>query len=189
MSKEGFFGPAAQFYHKRPPTNWINWDGPLRPRAFDLNKLQTRYNSPCDATEILFNLHCRVSMWRTYGSMDHLFRNADGDQLLFIHKGNGELFCDFGRLKIRSGDYIMLPRGTMWRSCFTGEADILMMEASNSSFKLPDKGLVGNHALFDPAMLDTPVIDDIFLKQQTAEDSEEFWNIKIKKRNTVGLAS
>ena len=32
MSKEGFFGPAAHLYHKRPPTGWIDWKA-LRPRA------------------------------------------------------------------------------------------------------------------------------------------------------------
>ena len=37
MSKEGFFGPAAFFYHRHPPTGWSDFTGPLRPRAFDLN--------------------------------------------------------------------------------------------------------------------------------------------------------
>ena len=40
MSKEGFFGPAAFFYHRHPPTGWSDFSGPLRPRAFDLNRLE-----------------------------------------------------------------------------------------------------------------------------------------------------
>ena len=47
--------------------------------------------------------------------MDHLVRNSDGDELLFIHEGSGELYCDYGHLTIRDGDYLVLPRGTMWR--------------------------------------------------------------------------
>src|SRR5471030_1928532 len=39
MGKEGFFGPASFFYHRHPPTGWINFEGPLRPHAFDLTKL------------------------------------------------------------------------------------------------------------------------------------------------------
>ena len=35
ISKEGFFGPAAFMHHKRPPTGWADFEGPLRPRAFD----------------------------------------------------------------------------------------------------------------------------------------------------------
>ena len=47
--------------------------------------------------------------------MPALARNADGDQLLFVHQGDGELFCDYGRLPFEAGDYLYLPRGTMWR--------------------------------------------------------------------------
>mgnify|MGYP001167718881 CR=1 FL=1 len=46
MSKEGFFGPAAHFYDKHPPTGWIDWEGPLRPRAFDLACLNVEAASP-----------------------------------------------------------------------------------------------------------------------------------------------
>ena len=41
-------------------------------------------------------------MWRASDSMKHLVRNADGDQLLFIHLGEGEIYCDFGRFEIMS---------------------------------------------------------------------------------------
>ena len=39
ISKEGFFGPSAQFHHKHKPTDWVAFEGPIRPRAFDMNKL------------------------------------------------------------------------------------------------------------------------------------------------------
>ena len=39
MSKEGFFGPAAFFHHRHPPTGWTDFAGPLRPRALDLTQL------------------------------------------------------------------------------------------------------------------------------------------------------
>jgi homogentisate 1,2-dioxygenase len=42
MSKEGFFGPAAFFHHRHPPTGWTEFTGPLQPRAFDLAKLAQR---------------------------------------------------------------------------------------------------------------------------------------------------
>ena len=40
MSKEGFFGPAAFFHHRHPPTAWSGFEGPLRPRAYDLTRLE-----------------------------------------------------------------------------------------------------------------------------------------------------
>ena len=39
MGKEGFFGPAAHFHHRHPPTGWTSFTGALNPHAYDLNKL------------------------------------------------------------------------------------------------------------------------------------------------------
>jgi homogentisate 1,2-dioxygenase len=185
MSKEGFFGPAAFFHHRHPPTGWTDFDGPLRPRAFDLTRLDAVAASPWAAGEILYNAHCRLRLWRTEGRMDHLARNADGDELLFIHRGRGKLFCDFGHLSFETGDYIVLPRGTMWRLECAEPVMALMIEATNASYMLPDKGLVGNHAIFDAAMLDTPRIDEAFRAQQ----DEKSWRVAIKRRNEISTAT
>jgi homogentisate 1,2-dioxygenase len=185
MSKEGFFGPAAFFHHRHPPTGWTGFDGPLRPRAFDLTRLDAIAASPWTAGEVLYNAHCRLRLWRTDGAMDHLARNADGDELLFIHRGRGGLFCDFGHLSFEAGDYIVLPRGTMWRLECAEPVMALMIEATNASYMLPDKGLVGNHAIFDAAMLDTPRIDEAFRAQQ----DEEPWRVAIKRRNEISTAA
>jgi homogentisate 1,2-dioxygenase len=185
MSKEGFFGPAAFFHHRHPPTGWSSFEGPLRPRAFDLTRLEAVTTSPWAAGEVLHNAHCRLRFWRTDGAMDHLARNADGDELLFIHHGRGELFCDFGHLSFEAGDYIVLPRGTMWRLECAGPVMALLVEATNASYMLPDKGLVGNHAIFDAAMLDTPRIDEAFRSQQ----DEKAWRVAIKRRNEVSTAT
>jgi len=185
MSKDGFFGPAAFFYHRHPPTGWSDFEGPLRPRAFDLTKLDAVADSPWAAAEVLANAHCRIRLWRTDGKMGHLARNADGDELLFVHAGHGELYCDFGHLSFEAGDYIVLPRGTMWRVECAEPVMALLVEATNGSYMLPDKGLVGNHAIFDAAMLDTPHIDDAFRAQQ----DEQPWRVAIKRRDQVSTAT
>ena len=46
LGKEGFFGPATHMYHTHAPTGWMGWEGPLRPRAFDLAKLDCRRRRP-----------------------------------------------------------------------------------------------------------------------------------------------
>ena len=189
MSKEGFFGPSAHIYHRNPPTGWIDWDGPLRPRAFNLNNLTQNVDCPWNSVELLFNENCRIAMWRASKSMKHLVRNADGDQLLFIHSGTGELYSDFGRFEIIAGDYVLLPRGTMWRVQFGSPMDILLIESTNAGFSLPDKGIVGTHAFFDPAMLDTPLIDKKFLDQQTAVGASERWQVRIKRKNNISTVT
>ncbi len=182
MSKEGFFGPAAFFHHRHPPTGWTDFEGPLRPRAFDLTRLPPSQTSPWSATEVLANAACRVRFWRLPASMDRLARNADGDDLLFVHRGVAQLHCDFGHLAIEAGDYLMLPRGTMWRLETQGVVDALLIESTNASYGLPDKGLVGPHAIFDPAVLDTPRIDEAFRAQQAETRA---WQVEVKRRGAV----
>ena len=190
LSKEGFYGPAAHMYHRHPPTGWTAWEGPLRPRAFDLTKLPSRRDadlrSPWNAPVLLSNASVRLSFWRLPSSMDDLARNGDGDQLLFVHAGSGDLFCDYGHLAIAAGDYVVLPRGTMWRISCSAPMDILLIEATGSSFQLPDRGLVGAHAIFDPAILDVPRIDDAFRAQQ---DESRTWKVRVKRRNAISTVT
>lgn len=189
MSKEGFFGPSAQFHHKHPPTGWSDWEGPLKPRAFDLTKLNAAVNSPWDAVEVLHNQHCRIRLWRAEGDMTALARNGDGDELIFIHAGAGELFCDFGHLAFGEGDYVMLPRGTQWRITTTQPVTALLVEATNDSYRLPEKGLVGHHAIFDPAMLEVPHLDDAFKAQQAGAEGARSWKVQIKRRGAISTVT
>ena len=194
MSKEGFFGPAAFFHHRHPPTGWSAFEGPLRPHAFDLARLATPMRSPWDAAPILANANCRLRWLNLAASMDHLARNADGDELLFVHSGSAELYCDFGHLGITAGDYVVLPRGTMWRLQISSPLSALLIEATNGCYMLPDKGLVGPHAIFDPAMLDVPAIDAAFLAQQDmgppgAEPGSRAWTVSIKRREAISTAT
>lgn len=185
ISKEGFFGPASMVYHPKPPTGWSDFEGPLRPRAFDLNKLPSDTPSLWASPQILKNVHCETRFWRLDKPMPRLLRNADGDQLLFVHSGQGDLFCDYGHMAFQVGDYIVLPRGTVWRLEPKGTAEFLTIEATNGHYKLPDKGLVGQHAIFDPNMLDTPAINATFKGQQ----GEGEWKIDIKKRGAVSTVT
>jgi homogentisate 1,2-dioxygenase len=186
MSKEGFFGPAAFLYHRRPPTSWESFEGPLRPRAFDLNGLNEASPSPWAARSVLSNAHVQIRFWALAAPMPALARNADGDQLLFVHEGAGDLLCDFGRIAYEAGDYLYLPRGTMWRLRCTEPTRVLMIQATGSHFTLPDKGLLGPHAIFDPAMLDTPVMDEVFRAHQAETGSVA---VEIKKRDQVSVAT
>ena len=187
LGKEGFFGPATHMYHRHPPTGWTSWEGPLRPRAFDLVKLPAGNDtSPWSASEILGNAAVKMRYWHLPASMPDLARNGDGDELLFVHQGAGDLYCDYGHLAITSGDYLMLPRGTMWRIECAQPMAILMIEATGSSYQLPDKGLVGTHAIFDPAILDTPTIDAAFRDQQSGDRA---WKVRVKRRGAVSTVT
>ncbi len=181
LGKEGFFGPASHMYHTHPPTGWVDFEGPLQPRAFDTTKIEEHSRSPWDATELMHNAHTRIRSWTMSDRMDVLARNSDGDELLFIHEGAGDMYCDYGHMRFRDGDYIVLPRGTMWRLESDGPVKLLLVEATNSSYMLPEKGLVGPHAIFDPGILDTPKINDAFRAQQ----GDQTWKVVVKRRNRL----
>lgn len=185
LGKEGFFGPSTQMIHPRPPTGWTNWEGPLRPRAFDLAKLDAGA-SPWAAHDILHNAHLRMRWWICERPMDTLARNADGDELLFVHAGDAELYCDYGHLTLGAGDYVVLPRGTMWRLDVVAPVALLLIEATNAHYQLPDKGMVGEHAIFDAAMLDYPRLDDAF-RAQAAQPRE--WRVQIKRRQQLSTVT
>jgi len=159
LGREGFFGPSTQMYHRHPPTGWSGWEGPLRPRAFNLNRLEKLSNSPWEAYPVMGNAAMQLRWWRCGASMKDLSRNADGDELIFVHDGGGELYCDYGHLTLRDGDYVVLPRGTAWRIETNAPLSAILIEATGDSYQLPDKGILGNQAIFDPAVLDTPRLD------------------------------
>lgn len=184
--RSGFFGPATHFHHTHAPTGWSEWEGPLRPRCFDFNKLTGLDTaSPWLAENLLFNASCKFRIWHLDSAMKKLARNADGDDLLFVHEGAGELFCDYGHLTLRDGDYVVIPRSTNWRIEPSSPMQLLMIEATNGSYQLPDKGLVGNHAIFDPACLDVPDIDEAF----KAQYSEESWQVEVKRHGEVSVVT
>lgn len=166
MGKEGFFGPSAHFHHRHPPTAWEAFEGSLQPHAYDLNLLPALAGSPWEAQAFLHNGDMKLRWWRCGRPMDQLARNSDGDELLFVHEGAGSLFCDWGHFTYRDGDYVMLPRGAMWRIEPSEPTSLLLIESTEGSYQLPEKGLVGPHAIFDPAVLETPRMDEVFRRQQ-----------------------
>jgi len=183
LGREGFFGPATHMYHRRPPTGWTEFEGPLRPRAFDTMRLDGTTETPWQAQALMHNAAVQLRFWSLEQSMTELARNADGDELLFVHQGSGDLYCDYGHLRFRDGDYIVLPRGTMWRIDVDNPVKALLIEATNESYRLPDRGLLGPHAIFDEAVLDTPAIDDAFIAQQ----GDQCWRVRVKCRGQESL--
>ena len=185
MGREGFFGPVTHLHHKHPPTGWVDWQGPLRPHAFNFNHIPSEHGCPLEAPLTLHNADIRLRVWKTASAMGHLVRNSDGDELLFVHDGAGHFYCDFGHLEYRDGDYLVIPRGTAWRIEPSAPSHFLLVENTDGAYQLPDKGLLGGQAIFDPAVLDHPHIDAAFKAQQ----DENTWQIRIKRRNQISTVT
>ena len=153
--RDGFAGPASHLYRLRPPTGWSGIDGPLRPHALDTSGLSAE--GAALPVALLENAEVRVSVWhRPAGVPEWFFRDADGDVLYFVHHGSGTLETEYGPLRFRTGDYLLVPRGTTHRVAADEEVRLLCVEALEGRLTLPDRGLLGRHALFDPAVIEVP---------------------------------
>lgn len=161
--RDGFTGPASHLYRLHPPTGWTAIDGPLRPHALDANQLPPGGDLP-DAlpTVLLANDDLRIAWWnRPAGTPEWFLRDADGDLLYFVHDGDGRLGTEYGPLPYRPGDYLLVPRGTTHRFEAAGATRLLVVQAVHARVDLPDRGLLGRHALFDPAVIEVPEAEPV----------------------------
>ena len=139
-ARNGFFGRYAHLYRQHPPVGWTRIEGPLKPRAYDLRRLEgAKGDDWLSARQgLLGNADVRLSLSTLAAPMPYLFRNADADEILFVHQGAGRLETDFGPLAYEPGDYLLLPRGTSYRLLPTSPSRLLVIEAFSEVF--PEKG-------------------------------------------------
>jgi homogentisate 1,2-dioxygenase len=173
--RKGFYGKSAHLYHTHPPTGWVRFEGKLRPHCFDLNKLEpTDLRDPNGApAAFLANDELTLSVSRRSEPMPFYFRNADGDELIFVHRGEGMIETDFGPLEFEKGDYINLPRAVTYRILPRTRDNFFLIVQSKSEFDQPDRGMLGQHALYDPAIVTTP-------EPHPAADDGREWEVRIK---------
>lgn len=178
--REGFFGRVAHLYRAEPPVNWTEIEGDCRPVAFVAEELPG-LGGPYIKSRVPFlhNDDVVISMARLSEPMTDHFRNADGDEVLFVHRGAGRIETDFGPLDYRRGDYLVIPRGTVYRLKPVEETALLIVESAGE-VALPDRGLMGKHALFDPDVITVPTPE-----AAPDEPGRTSWNLWIKRRNAL----
>ena len=160
---------STQMYHRHPPTGWTPLEGPLAAARFRYGHARSsRPPSPWErdaAARPTRRWSCGSGACE--GAMDHLARNGDGDELLFVHAGAGELYCDYGHLAVREGDYVMLPRGTLWRIETHGARRAAADRGDRRQLPAPrERASSASTRCSIPAVLDAPAIDDAFRAQQ-----------------------
>ncbi len=164
--RSGFYGPASHLYRLHPPTAWTSVEGPAAHRAYDTNRLEGA-DDDLWPTLLLGNEQVSIGIQRYTRGRPEFLRDADGDSLYFVHRGHGTLRTEYGPLRYREGDYLIVPRGTTYRFEVEAPSVLLAVEAAGSRFMLPDRGLLGRHALFDPAVLEVP-------EAEAVEEAGEF---------------
>lgn len=180
--RAGFAGPVSHLYKSHAPTRWTRVEGPLQHHSYDFNKLVPEdMNDPAGmAKEILYNNQCRISISRRKEEMPYYYRNGDGDEVIFVHRGEGTFESDYGNMSYSTGDYLVIPRGTAYRLVpSTTDNFFLIIETTDGHFDLPDRGMLGPTAQFDPALIETPKLPE------GAVRAEEEWEVRVKKYNQI----
>lgn len=176
--RKGFFGRVAHLYRKNQPTNWSNIEGDLKPR--NLPPLFAEKSLDNKFVKILFNTDVEIYLGSRNKAYDSFYRNADHDEMFFIHEGEGRMETTFGHIPFTKGDYIIMPRGTTYKTFMTKPCKILKAE-SKSEFEDPSRGILGPNALYDQTAKFIP---------EAAIGSEQNLNeykitIKYRGKNTV----
>lgn len=154
FSTEGFSSDSSLLYHNYPPTEIIKTDKPfdvspaiaeekmLQHRSFQGFKIKPAKDFLDSRLPILVNNDCHVVLAAPQQSMtEYFYKNADADEMLFIHEGSGVLKTQYGELAFTYGDYVMIPRGTIYQVSFNTEENRLFIVESFSPIRYPKKYL------------------------------------------------
>jgi homogentisate 1,2-dioxygenase len=145
MGVEGFSSDSALLYHRHLPTAIVNAEvvpdfrgaltpnHPLKPRHFRTQDL--KWESPADVDAVtgrrtLFGNADVTIAFAIATTPSPLYRNAAGDELLYVQGGHGVLETIYGALEVSDGDYVIIPTSTTYRVVPQGELRLYILEAT-----------------------------------------------------------
>ena len=144
MGTRGFEGIQSIVYHRRPPTAILKVEdrgsarieleeiGALRHRHFRTARLKPGSDPIGGRQPLLHNNDVTMSIALPTEPMNYHYRNAEGDELIFVHEGEGRIESLFGTLPFRRGDYLVIPIGTTYRLLHNSPARLLVFETRGS---------------------------------------------------------
>jgi homogentisate 1,2-dioxygenase len=154
FSTEGFSDDYSLLYHCHPPTQIISCDAPidvqpkvaeekmLRHRCFEGFSITPEEDYLESRKAILVNNDCHIVLASPKKSLTtYFYKNADADEMIFVHEGTGKVVTQYGELPFSYGDYIMLPRGTIYQIHFNNDENRLLIVESFSPLRYPKKYL------------------------------------------------
>jgi homogentisate 1,2-dioxygenase len=152
FSTEGFSNSYSLLYHLHPPTQIVQVGEPYSVAPEIIQDKQLKHRSlkgfqvaPQEdyiksRTPVLVNDDCKIVLAAPSKSMtDYFFKNADADEIIFIHKGSGILRTFYGNVPFGYGDYLVVPRGTVYQLHFDTEDNRLLITESHSPVTTPPR--------------------------------------------------
>jgi homogentisate 1,2-dioxygenase len=174
VSTEGFSNVYSNVYHCHPPTMVKEVGTPFNvaPKLVDKYNMQHRcyngfaINAVDDYLEsrkpVLVNNDVHISLAAPRHSMkDYYYKNSGADESIFVHVGSGKVKTVFGELNFKYGDYINIPRGTVYQIEFDTPENRLFIVESFTPIVYPKRyrnefGQLLEHAPFCERDIITP---------------------------------
>jgi homogentisate 1,2-dioxygenase len=154
FSTEGFSNDYSLLYHVYPPTQIIKTEKPvnvapqiaeekmLSHRCLEGFKIKPVKDYLESRIPVLVNNDVHIVLAAPQQSVkDYYYKNADADEMVFIHEGSGVLKTMYGELPFSYGDYLVVPRGTIYQVQFNDEHNRLFIVESFSPIRFPKKYL------------------------------------------------
>jgi homogentisate 1,2-dioxygenase len=196
VSTEGFSGMYSLVYHTHPPTFVKALGEPYSVEPKIAREKHLRHTSllgfnikPEDdylksRKPVLVNADLQISLAAPRHSMtDYFYKNSQADEVIFIHKGSGTLKTGFGKIKFSYGDYLVVPRGTIYQIQFDDENNRLFITESFSPIRFPKRyqnqfGQLMEHAPYCERDIRRPSDLETF-------DQEGDFKVLIKKQGLI----
>ena len=196
FSTEGFANDYSILYHTHAPTLIVKCDEAIdvSPKIAEEKMLKHRslegFNIKPEADyllsrkAVLVNGDCHIVLAAPQKSMvDYFYKNADADELIFVHEGSGTVKTCYGELTFSYGDYIIIPRGTIYQIHFDTADNRLFIVESFHPIRYPKKYTSKNGQLMEHS----PYCErDIRVPQNLqANDEKGDYIIKTKKKGLL----
>ncbi len=152
FSTEGFSNDYTLMYHCHPPTQIIKTEAQfsvapeiaeekmLKHRCFDGFQISPVKDYLLSRIPVLVNNDCHIVLAAPQESMaDYFYKNADADELIFVHEGEGILKTLYGEISFGYGDYLVIPRGTIYQVEFSSDRNRLFIVESFSPIHFPKR--------------------------------------------------
>jgi homogentisate 1,2-dioxygenase len=149
---EGFSGISSLIYHLYPPTRVVQFGEPwsVRPEIATEDNLKARSYKGfqlepeadyINSRKVLFvNGDLQIGLAAPSAGLESaFFKNADADELIFVHKGSGILKTLYGKISFEYGDYLVIPRGTIYQIQFDSVENRLLLIESFSPIETPKR--------------------------------------------------
>jgi homogentisate 1,2-dioxygenase len=196
FSTEGFANDYSLLYHCNPPTAIRQADEPYSviPKIVHTKQLNHRSLRGFDIAPaadylqsrqpVLVNSDCHIILAAPQESMsDYFYKNADADEMLFIHEGTGTLKTMYGNIEFEYGDYLVIPRGTIYKLQFNSPQNRLFIVESYSPLVYPkrylsDYGQLMEHSPFCERDIKQPQNLEVY-------DQKGDYRVLIKKEGLI----